>query len=73
MSYRNLVKHLEAYGFQINPYDPFKSNKVVNEKYMTVVWHVDYLMVSHMGSFEIRKISWLLVHHLWGTYFPQSK
>ena len=30
--YINLVKELEAYGFQINPYNPCVANKAINKK-----------------------------------------
>ena len=30
--YRKLVKYIEAYGFQINPYDPYVENNVINYK-----------------------------------------
>ena len=43
--YRNLVKDLESYGFQINPYKPCVANKMINNKHMTVVWHMDDLKV----------------------------
>ena len=51
--YRNLVKDIETYGFQINPYDPCVANKMINKKQMTVVWHMDDLKVSHVDSFEV--------------------
>jgi hypothetical protein len=28
--YKKLVKDLTAYGFEINPYDPYVANKIVN-------------------------------------------
>ena len=43
--YRNLVKDLESYGLQIKPYDLCMVNKTINDKHMTVVWHVDDLKV----------------------------
>ena len=35
--YKKLVADLEAYGFEINPYDPCVANKIINGKQMTVV------------------------------------
>ena len=55
--YRKLVMDIEAYGFQINPYDPFVKNKMINHKLMRVVWNVDYLKVAHVNSFEITKFA----------------
>ena len=49
--YRNLVKDLEEYGFEINPYDPCVANKMLNGSQMTFVWHVDDLKVSHKSEF----------------------
>jgi hypothetical protein len=42
-------------GFEINPYDPCVANKLVDEKQMTVRWHVDDLMISHVDKGEILK------------------
>ena len=49
------MKDLEAYGFQIKPYDPCVAKKMIKNKQMAVVWHVDDLKVSHVDSFEITK------------------
>jgi hypothetical protein len=45
--YKRLVMDLQQYGFKLNPYEPCVANKVVNDKQMTVSWHVDDLKVSH--------------------------
>jgi hypothetical protein len=45
--YRKLVSELCDMGFEINPYDPCITNKMVNGTQMTVRWHVDDLMISH--------------------------
>ena len=50
---RKLVKDLETYGFQINPYYPCVTNNMVNDEQMAVVWHVKNLKVSHLNSFKI--------------------
>ena len=55
MFYRNMVKDLEAYGFQINPCNPGVSKKMINDKHMMVVWHMDDIKVSHVDSFEFTK------------------
>ena len=55
--YRKLVKGLEAYGFQINPYKPCVANKMINDKHIMVLWHVDDLKVSHVNRFEITKFA----------------
>jgi hypothetical protein len=43
-------------GFEINPYDPCVVNKRVNRTQMTIRWHVDDLMISHLSQDEIMKV-----------------
>ena len=45
--YRKLVADLVSLGFAINPYDPCVANKIINDKQMTVCWHVDDLFLGH--------------------------
>lgn len=45
--YKKLTADLEAYGFEVNPYDPCVANKMVVGKQLTVSWHVDDLKISH--------------------------
>ena len=44
--YEKLVGDLEAYGFNINPYDPCVDNKMIGGKQLTVCWHVGNLKIS---------------------------
>ena len=53
--YKKLRGELEAYGFEVNPYDPCVANKMVNGSQMTVTWHVDDLKVSHKDYDEVTK------------------
>ena len=84
--YRKLCGELEAYGFNINPYDPCVGNKMVTtetvvpvldkkgriirnkngskkmfkvkeEKQITVIWHVDDLIMYCKDNFELTKFS----------------
>ena len=56
--YRKLRKELEAYGFEINPYDPCVANKMTDTgKQLTVVWHVDDLMALCEDNFELTDFS----------------
>ncbi len=56
--YRKLRKEFDAYGFEINPYDPCVANKMTDAvKQLTVVWHVDDLMATCKGDFELTNIS----------------
>jgi hypothetical protein len=54
--YRKLVSELQEMGFEINPYDPCVANKMVNGKQMTIRWHLDDLMISHLRQDEIMKV-----------------
>ncbi len=54
--YRKLVSELREMGFEINPYDPSVANKTVNETQMTIRWHVDDLMISHLSQDKIMKV-----------------
>jgi hypothetical protein len=47
--YRKLVGELRVMGFELNPYDPCVANKLVDGHQMTVQWHVDDLMISHIN------------------------
>jgi hypothetical protein len=55
--YKKLVKDLEDYGIEINPYDPCVANMMIHGKQMTVTWHVDDLKVSHVDAFELTKFA----------------
>ena len=46
---RNPTKDLEAYGFQINSYEPCVENKMANDKHMTVVCHINDLDMSQLN------------------------
>jgi len=45
--YRKLVADLTSIGFDINPYDPCVANKMIDDKQMTICWHVDDLFKGH--------------------------
>ncbi len=53
--YRKLVKELKEKGFEINPYNPCVANKLMDGKQMTVRWHVNDLMISHVNQYKILK------------------
>ena len=50
MLYKKFRKDLEDYGFTFNDYDPCVVNKVVNGKMLTIRYHVDDIMSSHVDS-----------------------
>jgi hypothetical protein len=63
--YRKLHLELEAYGFEVNPYDPSVANLTTRSgKQLTVIWHVNDLMVLCKEDFELTKFSC----YLSGTY-----
>jgi hypothetical protein len=53
--YPKLVSELRSMGFIINPYDPCVANKIVNGKQLTLQWHVDDPMISHVDITAINK------------------
>ena len=55
--YKKLMKDIQAYGFQINPHNPCVENNMINDKHMTVVWHIYDLKLSHVDSFEINEFA----------------
>ena len=46
---------MEAFGFEVNPYDPCVANKMANGSQITVTWHVDDLKILHKDSGEVTK------------------
>ena len=58
--YENLVGDIEEYGFIINPYNPCVENMKVDEKQLTICWHVNDLKISYVHKKEVSKlIAWL--------------
>jgi hypothetical protein len=45
-----LSRQLVDWGFALNPYDSCVVNKMVDNKQLTVVWHVDDLKISHVSA-----------------------
>ena len=54
--YRELRGDLEAYGFTVNPYDPCVATMTINGTTMTVTWHIDDLLASHINPVENTKL-----------------
>ena len=62
--YKKLRTDLEAYGFKVNPYDPCVANKMVDRKQLTICWHVDDLMASHVSAKALQAFcDWLDDEH----------
>jgi hypothetical protein len=48
--WKKLSAKIEESGFVINPYDWCVSNKMINRKQCTIIWHVDDLKISHVDA-----------------------
>ena len=55
--YRKLVKDLDTYEFQINPYGTRVTKNEIFNKQMVIVWRMGDLKVSHINSFEMTKFA----------------
>ena len=62
--WQNLSNNLRNWSFEPNPYDPCVMNKEINGHQMTIIWHVDDLMVSHKDQDAIDN----LIGHLRQAY-----
>lgn len=60
LAYKKLAKLFREWGFKMNPYDPCVWNKMVNGKQLTIIFHIDDLMMSHKNpnilTLYIRKL-----------------
>ena len=54
--YNKLTIDLKNHSFKINPYDRCISNKIVNGKQLTAVWHVDDLKASYEENSVLEKL-----------------
>ena len=51
--YQKLVFELKSMGFAVNPNDPCIANKIVDGHQLTLRWHVDDLIISHIDMSAI--------------------
>ncbi len=51
--YQKLVSELKSKGFVVNQYDPCIANKIVDGHQLTLRWHVDDYMISHVDMSAI--------------------
>jgi hypothetical protein len=58
--YRKLVADLTSLGFEINPYNPCVTNKLILGKQMTICWHVDDLFIGHEDPAVVSHFLWWL-------------
>ena len=58
--FRMLAADLTSLGFQLNPYDPCVANKTINGKQITVLWHVDDIIVAHQDPTVVSQfLEWI--------------
>ena len=48
LAYKKLAKLFKEWSFVMNPYDPCVWNKMVGKYQMTIMFHIDDLLISHM-------------------------
>ena len=58
--WKRLRSQLVKWGFELNPYDSCVANKMINGKQCTILWHVDYLKISHVDADVVTDIIKLL-------------
>ena len=46
--YRKFCKTINHLGFKINPYDPYVTNRMIDNNQTTIFWHVDDGKISHV-------------------------
>jgi hypothetical protein len=53
LAYRKLTSYFKEWGFEMNPYDACVWNKMINGTQMTVVFHVNDGLVSHIDPTQV--------------------
>ena len=48
LAYKKLAKLFKGWSFVMNPYDPCVWNKMVGKYQMSIMFHIDDLLISHM-------------------------
>ena len=54
--WETLSGKLQEWGFTLNPYDSWVTNKYVDGQQCTITWHVDDLKISHVDEQVVRSI-----------------
>jgi hypothetical protein len=54
--WKDLSGCLTEMGFELNKYDEYVANKMIDGKQCTILWHVDDLKLSHMGDAVVEEI-----------------
>ena len=59
-AYKKLAKYLRSWGLEMNPYNPCVWNKVVDDNQMTLIFHIDDILLSHRKSHVVTEYIKLL-------------
>jgi hypothetical protein len=54
--YKKQVAELQELGFEINPCNPCVAKKKVDGAQMTIRWHIDDLIISHLKQEDIMQV-----------------
>ena len=57
----DITGNLKLRGFVANPYNHCVMNKTINVLQCTIIWHVDYLKISHVNPDVVTAIIFLLL------------
>ena len=58
--YQWFITNIKLIQFELNPYNPCITNKTINGKQLTLLWHVDDIKISHIDKQVIFNfIKWL--------------
>lgn len=71
LSYRKLAGHLKDWGFEMNPYEPCCWNQMIDGQQMTIIFHVDDMMLSHKDPDVVTKYLKKL-NGVYGTIDPMT-
>ena len=69
--YKKFIKETKNMSFEINPYDPCVASKLVSGKQMTVRWHANDLMISHIDKREILRFV-RCIKDIYGDNFAEN-
>ena len=49
-AYKKLARYLKSWGLEMNPYDPCVWNKLVDGNQLTLMFHIDDILLMHLLS-----------------------
>ena len=62
--YKLFSNTLQKLGFTLNPYDKCIANKMINGKQMTISWHVDDCIASHVDQGVLDEFGKIMIKNL---------